>query len=72
MHVFSLKRVSINGIQNKKMKWKIQIIITLMHISSLITVVLQSLLFRNEKKLVAILVYSWFIRVATSAFRMIP
>ena len=32
----------------------------------------QSLLFRNEKKLVALLVYSYFVRVATNGFRIIP
>ena len=32
----------------------------------------KSLLFRNEEKLVALLVYFSFIRVATSGFRIIP
>ena len=36
------------------------------------TVVQKSLLFRNEEKLVALLVYSSFIRVATNGFRIIP
>ena len=35
-------------------------------------VVQRSSLFRNEEKLVALLVYSSFIRVATSGFRIIP
>ena len=36
------------------------------------SVVDKSLLFRNEEKLVALLVYSSFIRVATSGFRINP
>ena len=36
------------------------------------SVVDKYLLFRNEEKLVALLVYSSFIRVATSRFRIIP
>ena len=43
-----------------------------MHISSIHSVVHESLLFRNEEKLVALLVYSSFIRAATSGFRIIP
>ena len=35
-------------------------------------VVHKSLLFRNEEKLVALLVYSSFLRVATSGFQIIP
>ena len=36
------------------------------------SVVHKSLPFRNEEKLVALIVYSSFIRVATSGFRIIP
>ena len=36
------------------------------------SVVHKSLLFRNEEKLVSLLVYSSFIRAATSGFRIIP
>ena len=36
------------------------------------SVVHKSLLFRNEEKLEALFVYSSFIRVATSGFRIIP
>ena len=36
------------------------------------SVVNKSLLFRKEEKVVALLVYSLFIRVATSCFRIIP
>ena len=42
------------------------------HIIIIHSVVQKSLLFRNEEKLVAPLVYSSFIRVATSGFRIIP
>ena len=42
------------------------------HIINIHSVVLKSLLFRNEEKLVALLVYSSFIRVATTGFRLIP
>ena len=42
------------------------------HIINIHSVVHKSLLFRNEEKLVALLVYSSFIRVATSGFRIIP
>ena len=47
-------------------------IITLLLNSSLLLPVRQSLLFANEEKLVALLVYSTFVRVATSSFRIIP
>ena len=40
--------------------------------STLVIAVHQSLLFRNEEKLVELLVYSSFVRVATSGFRIIP
>ena len=36
------------------------------------SVVYKSLLFRNEEKLVTLLVYSSFTRVATSGFRIFP
>ena len=36
------------------------------------SVVHKSLLFRNEEKLVALLVYSSFLQLATSGFRIIP
>ena len=39
------------------------------HIINFHSVVHKFLLFRNEEKLVALLVYSSFIRVATSGFR---
>ena len=42
------------------------------HIIIIHSVVHKSLLFRNEEKLVALLVYSSFMRVATSSFRTIP
>ena len=42
------------------------------HIIIIHSVVHMSLLFRNEEKLVALLFYSSFIRVATSSFQKIP
>ena len=42
------------------------------HIINIHSVVHKSLLFRNEEKLVVLLVNSSFIRVATSGFRIIP
>ena len=42
------------------------------HIINIHSVIHKSLLFRNEEKLVALLVYSSFIRVAASGFRIIP
>ena len=42
------------------------------HIINIHSVVHNSLLFRNEEKLVALLVYSSFIRVVTSGFRINP
>ena len=42
------------------------------HIINIHSVVDKSLLFINEEKLVALLVYSSFIRVATSGFRIFP
>ena len=42
------------------------------HIIIIHSVVHKSLLFKNEVKLVALLVFSSFIRVATSGFRKIP
>ena len=42
------------------------------HINNIHSVVHKSLLFRNEEKLVGLLVYPSFIRVATSGFRIIP
>ena len=42
------------------------------HIIIIHSVVHKSLLFRNEEKLVELLVYSSFIQVATSGFRKIP
>ena len=72
MHVVSLKGTILNGIRNEKNETKILIFITLEHISSLVIVVHKSLLFTNEEKLVALLVCSSFIRVATSGFRKIP
>ena len=47
-------------------------IITLVLTSSIFITVHQFLLFRNEEKLVALLVYSSFVRVAISGFRRIP
>ena len=40
--------------------------------SSIFLTLPQSLLFRNEEKLVALLVYSSSVRGATSGFRLIP
>ena len=51
--------------------WKIKIFVILVLTSSVFVTVNQSLLFRNEEKLVAIVVYSSFVRVATSDFRII-
>ena len=42
------------------------------YIINIHSVVHKSLLFRNEEKLVSLLVYSSFIRVATSGFRIVP
>ena len=42
------------------------------HIINIHSVVHKSLLFRKEQKLVSLPVYSSFIRVATSGFRIIP
>ena len=42
------------------------------HIINIHSVVHKSLLFKNEEKLLTLLVYSSFIRVATSGFRIIP
>ena len=42
------------------------------HIINIHSVVHKSLVFRNEVKLVALLVYSSFLRVATNGFRIIP
>ena len=42
------------------------------HIIIIHSVIHKSLLLRNEEKLVALLVYSSFIRVATSGFRIFP
>ena len=42
------------------------------HIINIPQVVHKSLLLRNDEKLVALLVYSSFIRVATSGFRISP
>ena len=42
------------------------------HINIIYSVVHKSLLFRNEEKVVTLLVYSSFIRVATSGLRIIP
>ena len=44
----------------------------LAHIINIHSVVHKSLLFRKEEKLVSLLVYSPFLRVATSGFRIIP
>ena len=46
--------------------------ITLVLTSSLIIAVCQPLRFRNEEKIVAVLVYSSFILGAISGFRIIP
>ena len=53
MDEFNTKIVLIN----EEMKWKLQMTITLVHILSLFTVINQSLLFRNEKELIAPLVF---------------
>ena len=64
--------------RNKDKKWmtldvkKIQIIITLMLTLILFIRIHQSLLFGNEEKLVTLLVYSSFVRVPTSGFRIFP
>ena len=42
------------------------------HVINNHSIVHKSLLFRNEEKLVALLVYSSLKRVATSGFRIIP
>ena len=42
------------------------------HIIIIQSVVHKSLLFRNEEKIVSLLVYCWFLRAATSGFRIIP
>ena len=42
------------------------------HIIISLSIVYKSLLFRNDEELVALLVYSSFIRVATSGFRINP
>ena len=57
---------------NKKTIQKIKLIITLVLTSSLFIAVHQSSLFRIKEKLVALLVYPSFIRVAISGFRIIP
>ena len=70
--------IQINGLSaelkllNKRRVLKVQIIIALVITSTLLIAVHQSVLFRNEEKLVALLVYSLFIWVATSSFRIIP
>ena len=46
--------------------------ITLVLTLSIFITIHQSLLFRNQEKLVALLNYSSFVRVATSGFRIIP
>ena len=46
--------------------------VTHAHIITIHSLVHKSLLFRNEEKLVALLVYSSFIRVPISGFRIIP
>ena len=51
---------------------KIETIITIVLNSSPFIEVHQSLLFRIEEKLVALLVYYLFVPVANSGFRMIP
>ena len=71
MHVFSLNGMLLNGIEIEEMKNK-QIFVTFEHIPFLVLVVQKSLLSRNEEKLVAIVVYSSFLPVATSGFRIIP
>ena len=68
MHDFNIKIVLLN----EKMTQKVQIIITLERILSLFTVAQQSLIHRNEEKLVALLIHSSFKRVATSGFRINP
>ena len=65
---FQCKGSFIEWYIQKENELKTQIIITFKHISSLITLVPKFLLFRNEEKLVGLLVYSTFIRVATSGF----
>ena len=42
------------------------------HFINIHSVIHKCLLFRDEQKLVSLLVYSSFIRVATSGFRIIP
>ena len=49
-----------------------RIFFTLVLTSSIFITVHQSLLFGNEEKLVALIVYCSFVRVATSGFRIIP
>ena len=44
----------------------------MVNIKNIHSLVHKSLLFRNEEKIVALLVYSSFIRVATSGFRITP
>ena len=51
---------------------KLKIIITLVLTSLLLITVPQSLRFRIEEKIAALLVYSPFVQVATSGFRLIP
>ena len=64
-------------IKLKKHVWKSKIdgkykVFMVFHAQVIIihSVVHKSLLFRNEEKLVALLVYSSFIRLATSGFRI--
>ena len=71
MHVISLERLLLNGIQNKKIR-EVQKITTFVHISSLIKVVHKCLLFKNEEKLLALLDYSSFVPVTTNGFRIMP
>ena len=52
-------------------KWKVFMVFRA-HIINIQSVVHKSLLFRNEEKLVALVIYSSFIRVAISGFRVIP
>ena len=56
----------------EKLKWIVNENISwfLMHISSLVHSVV--IVFKNEEKLLATLVYSLFRRVAISGFRIIP
>ena len=68
MHDLNLKLIKVN----KKILWKIKISVTLVLTSSLFTAVHRSLLYGNEEKLVAAIVYSAFVQVATSVFRIIP